>query len=76
MAEIASRPACTARGRECVLVKTLMGTNHSRQSGGERVNVLDLSRWQSDATMARYFFFAPINVGMRFPVAGLETAQT
>jgi hypothetical protein len=64
------------RGIECVLVKTLMGTSHSGQGGGEQVNVLDLSRWQSDATMALYFFFMPVYAGIGFPLAGFETAQT
>ena len=60
-----------------MLVKTLMGTNQSRQSGGERVNVLDLSRWQFGATRVRYFFlFGLIGVGIEFPVAGFETAGT
>jgi hypothetical protein len=61
---------------EQVLVETLMGTNHSRQSGGERVNVLDLSRWQFGVTTVRYFAFTPIAVGTGFPVSALPTART
>ena len=60
-----------------MLVKILMGTNQSRQSGGERVNVLDLSRWQFGATAVRYFFvFETIGVESGFPLAGFETART
>jgi hypothetical protein len=66
-----------ARGIECVLAKALMGTNDSRQNGGERVNVLDLSRGQFDATTVRYFFlFMPIDAGIGFPLAEFETART
>ena len=60
-----------------MLLKALMGTSHSDQTGGERVNVLDLSRGQFGATRVRYFFlFGPIGVGIGFPVAGFETART
>jgi hypothetical protein len=53
----------------------LMGTSHSGQSGGEQVNVLDLSRGQFGAMMVRYFFlFGTIGDGIGFPLAGSETA--
>jgi hypothetical protein len=66
----------TGQDIEHVLVKTLMGTNHLRQSGGERVNVLDLSWWQFGVTTVRYFVFTPIAVGTGLPVSGLQTART
>jgi hypothetical protein len=66
----------TGQDIEHVLVETLMGSNHSRQSGGERVNVLGLSRWQFGVTTVRYFAFIPIAVGIGFPVSGLPTART
>ena len=60
-----------------MLVNTLMGTSHSDQSGGERVNVLDLSRGQFDATTVRYFFhFMSVDAGIGFPLAEFETALT
>jgi len=60
-----------------VLVKTLVGTRHSGQRGGERVNVLDLSRGQFGVTTVRYFFiFIPVDAGIGFPLAGFETART
>ena len=68
---------CAGGGIEYVLVKPLMGTSHSDQSGGERVNVLDLSQGQFGAAMVRYFvLFGPIGVWTGFPVAGFETART
>jgi hypothetical protein len=68
-------PARVARDIEGVLLKTLMGTSHSGQSGGEQVNVLDLSRGQFGAMMVRYFFlFGTIGDGIGFPLAGSETA--
>jgi hypothetical protein len=66
-----------AQGIEYVLARALMGTNHSRQSGGERVNVLGLSRGQFDATTVRYFFsFMPVDAGIGFPLAEFETERT
>jgi hypothetical protein len=65
-----------AQGIEYVLAMALMGNNHSRQSGGERVNVLGLSRGQFDATTVRYFFpFMPVDAGIEFPLAEFETAR-
>ena len=64
------------QGIECVLVTAVMGTNHSGQRGGERVNVLDVLRWQSDADIARYFYFMAVDTGIEFPLAGFETART
>ena len=61
---------------EHVLVETLMGSNHLRQSGGERVNVLGLLRWLFGVTMVRYFAFTPIAVGTGIPLLGLPTART
>ena len=70
-------PARAGRGTECVLVKTLMGTSHSGQRGGERVNVLDLSRGQFGVTTVRCFFICfPVDAGIGFPLTGLETALT
>jgi hypothetical protein len=70
-------PTHAGPGIECVLVKPLMGTSHSDQSGGELMNVLDLSRGQFGAAAVRYFFFfGPIGVAIGFPVAGFETART
>ena len=66
----------TGQDTEHVLVEALMGTNHSRQSGGERVNVLDLSRWQFGVPTVRYFPFTPIAVGTGIPLLGLPTART
>jgi hypothetical protein len=51
-----------------------MGTNHSRQSGGERVNVLDLLRWQFAVTMTRYLPFTPIAAGFDFQRGRYEAA--
>jgi hypothetical protein len=61
---------------ECVLVTAVMGTNHSGQRGGERVNVLDVLRWQSNAAIACYFRFMVVDTGIGFTLAGLETART
>ncbi len=66
----------TGQDIEHVLVETLMGSSHSRQSGGERVNVLGLSRWQFGVTTVRYFAFTPIAVGAGIPLVGLPTART
>jgi hypothetical protein len=69
-------PARAGRSSQCVLLKTLMGTSNPGQSGGERVNVLGLSRWQFGVTTARYFVFVPIDVEIGLPVPGFETART
>ena len=77
MAEIPSPSARVPQGIECVLVTAVMGTNHSAQRGGERVNVLDVMRWQSDAAIGRYFFhFMSVDAGIGFPLAEFETALT
>jgi hypothetical protein len=65
----------TCQDIEHVLVGPMMGTNHSRQSGGERVNVLDLSRWQFAAIVVGYLPFAPIATGFEFQLAGYEAAS-
>jgi hypothetical protein len=68
-------PPRVGRGTECVLVKTLMGTITHVKVGVERVNVLDLSRRQFDATTVCYFVCEPIGAGIGRPVAGFEMAR-
>ena len=69
-------PPRVGRGTECVLVKTLMGTITHVKVGVERVNVLDQSRRQFDATTVCYFVFEPNGAGIGRPVAGFGMART
>ena len=66
--------ALRGRMQRCVRAKHLLVLIFSRSGRGERVNVLELSRWQFGITTVYHFLFVPITIGLGFLVAGFETA--
>src|SRR6516165_5282938 len=78
-------PACpTAKSRtphpaRVVQVTTGLGMVGDRGGSspairGQRMDKLDLARWQFAATSINHFFFVPVTIGLAFLTALLQTA--